>query len=279
MQQFAAGDHAARARAIGVLELREMAQRFNDMAAKLARRRDAQTTFLAGIAHDLRNPLSPLKVAASVLAGHTPALPEDVRKLVQVIGRQVDHLDRIVGDLLDTTRIEAGRFELRLESADAAALAGEAVELFRPVAVAHGVAVCVPAEPAWVRCDPVRLQQVLNNLLSNAIKYSPRGGQVLVTVTRDAERVCVTVQDEGIGMSEDEVRGLFVPFRRARPVADSLIPGVGLGLYIARRIVEAHGGELSVRSAPGAGSTFSLTLPAAGEPAAQPTGFAPARPA
>jgi signal transduction histidine kinase len=178
----------------------------------------------------------------------------------------VDHLDRIVGDLLDTTRIEAGRFELRFESADAAALVGEAVELFRPVAAAHGVAVCVPAQPAWVLCDPVRLQQVLNNLLSNAIKYSPTGGQVVVTVTREADRVCVTVQDEGIGMSEDEVRGLFVPFRRARRVADSLIPGVGLGLYIARRIVEAHGGELRVRSALGSGSSFSLTLPAAPAP-------------
>jgi signal transduction histidine kinase len=264
MQQFAAGQHDARARASGPLELRQMAERFNEMAAELARRREAQAAFLGGVAHDLRNPLSPLKLAATALAERTSApVTGEVRTLARVVARQVDHLDRIVGDLLDVARLEAGRLDLRLQDADLAALAAEVVELYRPAAIGHDLRSRLPEGPAWVRGDPVRLQQVLNNLLSNAIKYSPHGGPVLVTVSVDSDRVHVSVADEGIGMAEEEVRRLFAPFQRAREACDSRIPGAGLGLYVARRIVEAHGGELAVRSAPGAGTVFSVALPAA----------------
>jgi signal transduction histidine kinase len=106
----------------------------------------------------------------------------------------------------------------------------------------------------------VRLQQVFNNLLSNAIKYSPLGGPVEVTVCQRGAEVTVCVADSGIGMAEEELRQVFAPFRRARRATDAAIPGVGLGLYVARRIIEAHGGTLTVRSSPGEGSAFLVTL-------------------
>jgi signal transduction histidine kinase len=260
MQRFAAGGHEARARVAGPQELRQMAERFNELAGELARRREAQAAFLAGVAHDLRNPLSPLKVAASVLAERTPELPAEVRGLLRIVGRQVDHMDRIVGDLLDVTRIEAGRLELRLERVDVCAMAAEAVELFRPTAVRNELRLALPSRRAAVQGDPVRLQQVFNNLLSNAIKYSPLGGPVEVTVCQRGAEVTVCVADSGIGMAEEELRQVFAPFRRARRATDAAIPGVGLGLYVARRIIEAHGGTLTVRSSPGEGSAFLVTL-------------------
>jgi signal transduction histidine kinase len=143
------------------------------------------------------------------------------------------------------------------------AIARHVAELFRPGAPTHELTVEVPEGPVVVTCDPMRLEQVLGNLVSNAIKYSPEGGPVRMSVRRHEGEAQVRVEDSGMGIPAEEQARLFEPFRRGGLDRRSTIPGVGLGLYIARRIVEAHGGRITLRSEPGLGSEFTVALPAA----------------
>lgn len=264
IERFAKGDRAARADERGPAELATIARCFNELAATSERQHKDQLAFLAGVAHDLRNPLSALKLATSIVAPDGPLPPEDrVRGIFLRVRRQIDRMDRLVYDFLDAARIESGRFDLRLEECDLRALARATVELFEPAAPEHQIAVSLPDEQVSVACDPVRIEQVLGNLVSNAIKYSPRGGVVRVAVGGEPGGAVLSVTDEGSGMSAEEIGRLFEPFQRVGAARGS-IPGTGLGLFIARRIVEAHGGRITVDSELGRGSTFHVHLPAAG---------------
>ncbi|SEU38941.1 HAMP domain-containing sensor histidine kinase [Stigmatella erecta] len=246
---------------VGPQELREIAHEFNQMAERLQRQREVQLSFVAGVAHDLRNPLSALKLGVSTMRPHQPLPPEDkLRERFVLITRQVERLERMVEDLLDTARIEAGRLELRLESQDLRGLVHEAVALHQGLSPAHELVAELPEAPVSVRCDPTRISQVLNNLLSNAIKYSPEGGQVRVALDTTAGEARVAVRDSGVGIPSSERESIFEPFRRSTRNRDT-IPGVGLGLSVARRIIEAHGGHIAVESTPGVGSTFHFRLP------------------
>jgi signal transduction histidine kinase len=262
MERFAAGDRCARARPAGPCELGAMAERFNEMADELSRQKEAQMAFLAGIAHDLRNPLSPLKICAALLADAAPSFAgHDRSGLVRVIGRQVEQLDRMIGDLVEVSYMEAGHVELRLAKVDMLQVAGDVIELFRPVAPRHQMRLHSPQPTVWLTCDPVRVQRVLNNLVSNAIKYSPDGGAVTLALEQDGVDVAISVRDSGPGIPLRDQRRLFEPFHRAPRAVKSNIPGVGLGLYVSRRLVEAHGGSLVVNSAEGQGTTFTIRLP------------------
>jgi signal transduction histidine kinase len=268
IERFAKGDRAARADERGPEELSTIARRFNEMAATIERQHRDQLTFLAGVAHDLRNPLGALKLSASIIAPDRPLPPEDrVRKLLASVQRQVERMDRMTYDFLDAARIESGSFDLRSEACDLRDLARATVALFDPTAPTHRLSAVVPDDPVRVVCDPVRIEQVLANLVSNAIKYSPEGGPVRVAVTRDPDGAVLSVTDEGRGMTPEELGRVFEPFQRVG-AAQGTIPGTGLGLFVARRIVEAHGGRITVESEPGRGSTFHVRLPA-GDPAGE----------
>jgi signal transduction histidine kinase len=159
-----------------------------------------------------------------------------------------------------------------MQDGDVRGLARGAVDLFRSAATTHRLVLDVTDEPAMVSCDSLRIEQVLNNLISNAIKYSPSGSDVNVDVgVRDDEAV-LSVRDEGVGIAPEDVPHIFEPFRRTGASRES-VKGVGLGLYVTKRIVEAHGGRLEVDSMLGAGSTFRVFLPlsrvARHEPVAQ----------
>ncbi|ATB35034.1 two-component sensor histidine kinase [Cystobacter fuscus] len=256
------GDHGERTRAPmeGAEELRDMARTFNEMADSLLNQRQARLTFLAGVAHDLRNPLSALKMSAALVTSRGPVSEERLQKTMALVSRQVSRLDRMVGDLLDATRIEAGHIELKLEERDAGELATSVVELYRSSGTAHELRLLLPEGPLPLRCDPTRVEQVLNNLVSNALKYSREGSVVDVEVRREGEEVWLSVKDQGIGISAEEQRHLFTPFQRTGSAREKA-PGVGIGLSVARRIVEAHGGRIEVESSPGRGSTFRVRLP------------------
>jgi signal transduction histidine kinase len=240
-----------------------MARTFNEMANSLAHQQEQQLAFLAGVAHELRNPLSALKLSTALSGrGGAPLTPERMERTLALVGRQVERLDRMVGDLLDSTRIEAGKLELRPEVRDARELTRDVVELYRSGDSGHVLQLALPDASVLVRVDPARLEQVVHNLVSNALKYSPAGSRVDVVVRRVEDEAVLSVTDQGIGISEDEKRLLFAPFQRAGN-ARQRAPGVGLGLSVARRIVEAHGGRIEVDSKPGTGSVFSVCLPLA----------------
>jgi signal transduction histidine kinase len=260
MRRFGAGERSARAPESGPAELLATSRTFNEMAAALERQREAQLAFLGGIAHDLRNPLSTLKLTAAVpLLAERPLPPAEVRGLFQRVDRQVAKLDRMVADLLDAARVEAGRLSLELQSCDVRDLVAEVVDQQRTGAPDHRIEVSLPAQPVPVRCDPIRMEQVLANLVGNAIKYSPGGGRVRVGLSTEKGRATLSVADQGVGIAPEEQPYIFEPFRRG--ARHEGIPGMGLGLSVARRIVEAHGGALDVESAPGAGATFRVRLP------------------
>jgi signal transduction histidine kinase len=261
IEGYARGDRSARALEIGPSEFRALAHRFNDMTATLERQRNAQLAFLGGVAHDLRNPLSALKMAAEMVGPDQPLPSEErVRQLFARVRRQSDRMERMVYDFLDAARIESGNLGLQLERCDIREVARAVVDLFEPSVRTHRLMLDMPEEPVVLRCDPVRIEQVVTNLVSNAIKYSPRGGRVTVSVARDRSAVVLSVIDEGVGIVPEEVEHVFEPFRRSGASKES-IAGVGLGLFVARRIVEAHGGTISVTSAVGRGSTFTVRLP------------------
>ncbi|RYZ42533.1 MAG: HAMP domain-containing histidine kinase [Myxococcaceae bacterium] len=254
------GDKGSRAPEEGPSEIRDMAHTFNEMAESLAHQQEQQLAFLAGVAHDLRNPLSALKLSTSLTApGRAEVTPERMQRTLALVRRQVARLDRMVGDLLDATRIEAGKLELQPEVRDTRELARSVVELYQSSDPGHTLELVVPESAVLVRADPARLEQVLTNLVSNALKYSPVGSRVEVAVLGDADHAVVAVSDQGIGMSPDELKGLFVPFQRAGN-AKQRAPGVGLGLSVSRRIIEAHGGRIEVESQPGQGSVFRVHL-------------------
>lgn len=261
MERFGHGDHDARAAERGPRELREMCRRFNEMASSIAAQRHAQMAFLGGVAHDLRNPLSTLQMAvALLLANRTVALDPHARQAVERISRQLKRMNRMLGDFLDGAKIEAGVLDLRVELHDARELVEEIVGLFEGISARHALTMELPDEPAMIFCDRLRVEQVLINLISNAIKYSPEGGIVNVALEIGVSEVELRVTDHGVGISDASVEGLFEPFRRAG-VSSETVPGVGLGLYVVRKIVEAHQGRIAVESTPGRGSTFRVFLP------------------
>jgi signal transduction histidine kinase len=261
LQEFGAGDRAARAEEAGPAELREMATRFNEMASALGAQRDAQLASLAGVAHDLRGPLSTLRVVVATISPERPLGAEaDVRRTLALVGRQITGLDRMVGDLLDRARFDVGKLELDVQDCDVRAIVQDVVDLFASASTRHRFAITVPEDRVTVRCDALRIEQVVTNIVSNAVKYSPEGGTVRVCVrSAGAGTAEVEVADEGLGISEEDRRHLFEPFRRVGDSKHS-IPGSGLGLYVARQIVTAHGGRIDVESVPGRGSTFRLSL-------------------
>ena len=263
MDRFEADDRDARAPETGPLELREMARRFNRMADTISRRRQQQIAFLAGVAHDLRNPLAALRTSLAVLRPDRPLPPEPtIRRIAELMDRQFEHLERMTGDFIDTARIEAGELELRPEPRDLGAIVRHAVSLFQSAPLDERFRLSIPDEPIVVACDAARLHQVVTNLLSNAMKYSSEASTIDVALVAQSDHVALSVSDRGIGIASDELRTIFDPFRRSE-ASRKTAAGVGLGLYVARRIVRAHGGRIEVETVPGSGSTFRVVLPRA----------------
>jgi two-component system sensor histidine kinase MtrB len=262
MQAFARGDRGARAAEVGLAEFRDVAQQFNDMASALDAQRRAQMTFLGGVVHDLRNPLMVLRLSVSAFDSPEPLTVTRMRHVVERISRQTTHLERMLGDLMDVARIEAGELEIKPARCDLRDIARGVAGVFEDHSPKHPIELTVPEEAALARCDSLRLEQALVNLVSNAIKYSPDGGPIGIRVSVADTEIVVSVSDHGIGIAEDDLRRLFAPFTRVGPSKEH-IPGSGLGLYIVQKIARAHGGRVSVDSAPGRGSTFQLHLPRA----------------
>jgi signal transduction histidine kinase len=217
--------------------------------------------FLSIVSHELRTPLTSIKGYAQMLS-RRPHVDQTDARFASNIDAQVSRLTRLVDDLLDVTRFSRGEFELTLAPTDLRPVIEETVARFRIVAPRHTFVVRMNTEDFTGEWDRDRLEQVLNNLLSNAVKYSPNGGEITVSVSRDTRWVTIGVRDQGMGIDEEHQRSLFERFYRAG-AEQTDIQGLGLGLYVTRRIVDAHGGEITVTSTPGEGSEFTVRLPLA----------------
>ncbi len=258
IERFRSGAADARVPDRGLLEINELGQRFNEMADALAQQRERQLAFLAGIAHDLRNPLSALKYGLQAIANEQSETRRN--RAHAMLDRQVDRLSRMIEDLLDATRIEAGCLELRRETFDLRDAVEDMIRLYAPTSPDHTIRADMPSEPVRIDGDSLRIEQVVSNLLSNAIKFSPRGGEIVISVATADSHVTLAVADSGIGIRPEDREAIFLPFRR---LCAEIAPGAGLGLSVVRRIVEAHGGSITVESTPERGSTFTVKLPRA----------------
>ncbi len=260
IRSYGLGNEALRAPEDGPEELRDMAQQFNAMADRLAEQRTAHRTYLAAVAHDLRNPLNTLRLAVDTVSEQTPDRAR-LDRVLSIVRRQIARLTRLAEDLLDTSNLAAGRLGLHISRHDLREVVTATAELFSSTSAKHRIECALPDRPALVRCDGQRMEQVLANLVGNAIKYSPDGGVVRVSVASTPDSVEIEVADQGVGMTAEEVQKVFQPFARAETLRRA-VPGHGLGLFIAQRIVEEHGGTMSIESTPGKGSVVRVVVPA-----------------
>lgn len=226
--------------------------------------------FLSIVSHELRTPLTTIKGYAQMLHHKLVEDPQGLR-FADNIDAQVDRLSRLVDDLLDVTRFARGQFDVVPEWVNLRALLEEVVGRFRLVSPNYAIVLNLDEGSYNGYWDRDRLEQVLNNLIGNAIKYSPDGGTITVTTRRDDDAVLVSIQDEGIGIPERDLDHLFERFFRGSAEGQD-VKGMGLGLYVTRRIVEAHHGSIGVRSKPGYGSEFWFTLPLQPQPATSARG-------
>ncbi len=236
------------------------AQKLQESAEQAQRR---QTEFLAVLAHELRNPLAPMQHAAILL--HRARLDESLLPRIQaMIERQVAHMSRLVGDLLDVSRVSTGKLRLERQIVDLKDLLDHAVAACRPSMDARlqHFTVQIPVGSLDLYGDPVRLTQIFSNLLDNASKYSPEGADIGLSARPTADSIVITISDEGIGMAPDVLATIFEPFVQDSTAIEFNGTGLGIGLTVVRELVAAHEGTIIARS-PGAtlGSTFVVTLP------------------
>jgi len=221
-------------------------------------------SFISTAVHELKTPLAVLLGNAQLLlrrAEQDFALDAINRRNLRIIVAQAQRLNRLIATLLDVSRLESGRLISARYPVDLGRVASQLAEELTPTLIRHVISLDLPDEPVLVAGDELRLEQVVQNLLHNAVKYSPGGGEIRVVVRRDENEALLSVSDEGIGIPEAELPGLFQRYFRASNAAARQIRGMGFGLFVVREIVESHGGTVEAQSVEGSGSTFTVRLP------------------
>lgn len=254
-------------------EISGLAEDFNGMARALkeAAEREGEIErgrrdLIAAVSHDLRTPLASVRALVEALADGVAADTETEKRYLVAAGKEIEHLSRLVDDLFELARIDAGVLNLTLEEASLHDMISDTIASFQPQAESRGVHLIgeVTEDVDPVLMNPPRLQRVLHNLVSNALRHTPADGTVALRATPSGPAVRVEVADTGEGIAAEDLPRVFDrTFRgeksRTRP-AEHDDPGAGLGLAIARGLIEAHGGEIQVHSSPGEGSCFRFTL-------------------
>jgi signal transduction histidine kinase len=223
---------------------------------------EVKSTFISVISHELKTPVALIKGYADTLRREDACWdPETTQESLTVIVEEADRLNQLIDNLLDASRLQAGALPLEMDQVALDALAERAARRFQVQTQAHTITARFPRDFPVVEGDPGRLEQVLNNLVSNAIKYSPGGGDIEIGGRVLPEGVVVTVSDQGVGIPIEEHSRVFERFYRGARERHQRTPGAGLGLYLVKAIVEAHGGRVWVESDPEEGTVFSFSIP------------------
>jgi len=222
-----------------------------------------KTEFLGVLSHELRNPLAPIRMGMHIL-DRVPADSPEATRAKEVVRRQTEHLSRLLDDLLDVTRVSRGKIRLQRENLDLCILVRRSFEDYRSMFERSEIEARLelPTDPVWVDADPTRIAQVVGNLLQNADKFTSTGGVVTVTVCAHRQDVDIVVRDTGLGMGPGVVEHMFEPFAQEERGLARTRGGLGLGLALAKGLIELHGGSIEAHSdGPGRGSAFTVTLP------------------
>ncbi len=250
-------------------EVTELGEAFNQMAERLGESigvisadRDRSREFVADVSHELRTPIAALRTFNELLRGGAAEDPEAREEFLEQSARQIERMEWLATNLLELSKLDSGLVQLNLREEDLRGVVESAYQQAEPVAGRKGVELILEVPPEAVRQlhDPPRMGQVLTNLIGNAIKFTPRGGQVRVTLAVAPEGARVTVTDTGVGIPPDELPHVFERFWRGAGTRERG-SGSGLGLSIVKRIVDMHDGRIQVTSTPGAGSRFTVLLP------------------
>ena len=260
-QHIAEGHYDQRVQVDGTDEIAQLAMRFNQMAAQLEEVENMRRQLIGDVTHELRTPLTSIKgYMEGLIDGVLPSTPQTFNE----IHREADRLSRLVDDLQELSRIEAKSFSLEIRSLPVSSLIQTTLKRLSPQAAAKQIQLQskLPPDLPPVEADEDRITQVLVNLVANAIQYTPEGGQVIISAVSQADRILLSVSDTGIGIPPEHLANLFTRFYRVdKSRSRSAGGGSGIGLTIAKHLVEAHGGQIWVESkGDGQGSTFTFSL-------------------
>lgn len=248
----------------GPHEVRELTQAFNSMLARVQSSQRSQREFVANVSHEMKTPLTSIHGFAQALLDGTANTEESRRRAAHIIFNETERMQRMVFDLLELARLDAGTADLKMSPVDLRALLVSIAEKFTPQSNRSGVSIdlSIPASLPVLFADGDRLAQVFTNLVDNALKYTPRGGTVAVSAQPEMDAIKINIADTGSGIPEAELPFIFQRFYRADPARQGgRHQGAGLGLAIVYEIVAAHGGRISVRSKTGAGTNMEVVLP------------------
>jgi signal transduction histidine kinase len=251
--------------------VRERTAELEKSEAALRLAGEQKDAFLATLAHELRNPLAPLRTGLDLLL-RLPDAPASAAKTLAAMNRQLDHMVRLIDDLLDVSRISRGMLELRTERVELASVVETAIERSRPLIDQRKQTIAAQLDRSAVaNGDAVRLSQIVANLIHNASKFTPERGELVVELAARGDRAVVRVVDRGVGIPRDQLERVFEMFARVQRTQPREHGGLGIGLALARRLAELHGGTLTASSpGEGQGATFELSIPAQGAPAPVP---------
>lgn len=260
-------DYRVQLRGPGDDEMHDLAREVNRMAQRLKSAESVRAEFFSFVSHELRSPLTSIRGFIQTLENDPGFDEADRQEIYSIIHDESDRLLRMIGELLDVARIEAGRpISLQVQRFDSARHVEKVVEIMKAHTRRHELVLERPMEPVWIEADPDKFDQILINLLSNAIKYSPDGGTITTTIYELSGSIGVAVKDPGVGMTAAQTQHIFDKYYRVseqdnKPSRLARVEGTGIGLYLTRALVESHGGKIVVQSQVGAGSIFTVTLP------------------
>ena len=258
-QLVARGEFSTRANVGSRDEVGELSRRFNDMVGELARTEEVRRNMVADLAHELRTPLTNIR---GYIEGIADGVIDPGSETLESMQVEVVLLTRLIEDLQDLALAESGRLRLQITGCDLSGLVRTSASAFQQQAQAKGISLDVDIpEPVYVEGDQARISQVIRNLVGNAISYTPEKGRVMVSSRKEPEAGVILVQDDGPGIPAEDLPNVFERFYRVDKSRSRSTGGIGLGLTIARRLVEAHGGDITAESAEGEGSRFQVVLP------------------
>ena len=258
------GDLSARVNVRGKNEFAGLASAFNSMSERLEQLDKSRNQFVSNASHELKTPLSTMKILIETLLYQDPIDPGMTKEFLTDVNKEIDRLNRIVSDLLTLVNIDSGAMKLNLSDLDISGLLQEQVKRLSPLARENGIELeCTAGGAIVVPGDPLKLQQVIYNVIDNAIKYTPRGGEVHCSVARSGRMAVIRIADTGEGIPEEDLPHIFDRFYRVDKARSRETGGTGLGLSIVKQIVMSHGGTITPESTLGKGTTFTIQLPLA----------------
>ena len=262
IQKMGKGDLSARVKVRTSGEMRNLAESYNAMAEKIEHFDQSRSQFVSNASHELKTPLTTMKILLENLI-YQPDMPAELREeFMQDMNHEIDRLTSVVTDLLTLTQSDSHQTPLRLTQVDLSALAEDTVHLLRPAAEKRDQTLTADIAPGVIiTCDQGKVGQIIHNLIDNALKYTPDGGDIHLTLSAERSHALLTVTDNGVGIPEEDQKHIFERFYRVDKARSRATGGTGLGLSIVHEMVTMHGGEITVESQPGQGSTFMVRLP------------------